>query len=303
VLPLIRLPRAFEANLAAFVFPPSQTREGCETNFARPPGESALVAADSVSWRVFKNPMALLIGGVAAVILELAEPAVRTAIWRQSTFRADPMGRLRRTGSAAMVTIYGARSIAEAMIARVVSMHSKVRGYTPSGEAFSANDVELLTWVHATATFSFAQAYSRYVRPLARSELDAICTEALPASMLYGAVGAPKTYAGIELLFDSMRHRIEPSDVIFEFMRIVRSMPGFPQHLKWMQELAVRAAVEIVPGRMRERLGLKACHGLGRLDRPLVHLAASVADKIMLPASPAAQSCRRLGLPSTFLYT
>ena len=36
-------------------------------DFLRPAGEAALVSADSVSWRVFKNPLSLFIGGVAAV--------------------------------------------------------------------------------------------------------------------------------------------------------------------------------------------------------------------------------------------
>jgi uncharacterized protein (DUF2236 family) len=47
-------------------------------DFLRPVGEAALVSPDSVSWRVFKNPLSLFIGGVAAVIMELAEPRVRT---------------------------------------------------------------------------------------------------------------------------------------------------------------------------------------------------------------------------------
>ena len=88
-------------------------------DFSRPTGEPALVSPDSVSWRVFKNPLSLFIGGVAAVIMELAEPRVRTGLWEHTTFRRNPIQRLRKTGLAAMVTIYGARSTAEPMIARV----------------------------------------------------------------------------------------------------------------------------------------------------------------------------------------
>src|SRR5271163_4033452 len=99
-------------------------------DFAQPLREEALVPTDSVSWRIFKNPIALFVGGLAAVILELAEPAVRTGVWEHSSFRKNPVGRLQRTGSAAMVTIYGARSIALPMIAGVVRMHAKVAGET-----------------------------------------------------------------------------------------------------------------------------------------------------------------------------
>jgi hypothetical protein len=78
-------------------------------DFSRPAREPALVSPDSVSWRVFKNPVSLFIGGVTAVIMELAEPRVRTGVWEHTTFRVDPIRRLRRTGLAAMVTVYGAR--------------------------------------------------------------------------------------------------------------------------------------------------------------------------------------------------
>jgi uncharacterized protein (DUF2236 family) len=132
-------------------------------DFLRPGGEAALVSPDSVSWRVFKNPLSLFIGGVAAVIMELAEPRVRTGVWEHTTFRIDPIRRLRRTGLAAMVTIYGARGTAEAMIARIRRMHDRVAGSTPAGKAYRANDPELLNWVQGTAAYGFLQAYHAYV--------------------------------------------------------------------------------------------------------------------------------------------
>src|SRR5262245_48679529 len=62
------------------------TAPGVLVDFAQPRGEAALVAPGSVSWRVFKNPVSLAIGGVAAVLLELAEPGVRDGVWQHSTF-------------------------------------------------------------------------------------------------------------------------------------------------------------------------------------------------------------------------
>src|SRR5436190_14431421 len=100
------------------------------TEFMEPSGEPALAAAESVSWRIFKNPVTVFIGGVAAVLLELAEPAVRSGVWEYTGFRRDPVRRLERTGLAAMVTVYGARSVAERMIAGVVALHGRVAGTT-----------------------------------------------------------------------------------------------------------------------------------------------------------------------------
>jgi uncharacterized protein (DUF2236 family) len=255
-----------------------------------------------VSWRIFKNPVALFVGGVAAVILELAEPAVRTGVWEHTSFRSDPVRRLRRTGLAAMVTVYGARSVAEAMIAGVVRRHGKVRGTTPAGEAYHANDVRLLTWVQATAGYGFAEAYGRYVRPLGRDELDRLYAEGAPAARLYGALDMPSSDAELQALFDSMRDRLEPSPIVFEFLDIMRRAPVFPAPLRPFQRLLVRAAVETTPGWVRARLGLTSAHGLSPWQAGLVRRAGALADRVLLRSSPAVQSCLRLGLPADTLY-
>lgn len=271
-------------------------------DFAEPRGEAALVPARSVSWRIFKNPLALFVGGVAAVILELAEPAVRTGVWEHSSFRADPVHRLQRTGLAAMVTVYGARSVAEAMIANVVRLHDGVRGHTPSGEAYRANDPALLAWVHATAGYGFAEAYSRYVRRLSDAELDRLCAEGGGSARLYGAIDAPASHAELQRLLEAKRGRLEASPIVFEFLAIMRAAPVFPAPLRPLQRLLVRAAVELAPQWSRERLGLSKRYGLSSWQKPLVRLLGALADRIMLQSSPAVQSCRRLGLPDDYLY-
>jgi uncharacterized protein (DUF2236 family) len=271
-------------------------------DFSQPPREPALVPPDSVSWRVFKNPVALFIGGVTAVILELAEPGVRTGVWEHSSFRTDPVPRLQRTGLAAMVTVYGPRSTAEAMIAGVVRMHEKVSGHTPAGAAYRANDVGLLSWVQATAGFGFVEAYHHYVHPLAPEELDRLYAEGAPAARLYGALEAPASQAELQALFDAMRDRLEPSPIVFEFLDILRRAPALPAAARPMQGMLLRAAVEIVPGWVRERLGLTARYGLRPWEAPLVRAAARFTDRLMLPSSPAVQSCLRLGLPADYLF-
>jgi len=302
MLPIIRLPQSLQLKLYAAASFALMAHKGQEINFARPLGEAALLSPDSVSWRIFKNPIALFIGGISAVILELADPAVRSGVWNHTSFRTDPMGRLRRTGLAAMVTIYGARSVAEPMIASVVRMHAKVIGQTPAGVPFCANDSALLKWVHATASFSFAQAYSRYVAPLSSAEMSAWYLEGVPVSRLYGALDAPSTELALRELFDSARERLEPSAIIFEFLQIMRDAPAFPVQIRWMQRMMIGAAVEIIPPWIRERLGLTASYGLRPWNGWMVKLAGALADRIVVAQSPASQSCLRLGLPPTFLY-
>ena len=271
-------------------------------DFGRPHGEAALVPPDSVSWQVFKNPVARRGGGVAAVSLARAAPRVRAGVGAHAGFRTDPGRRLQRTGLAALVTVYAARSVAEHMIAGIGRMHQGVAGSTPAGERYSASDAHLLTWVQATACFGFVEAYCRYVRPLGAEAYDGFLAESTPTARLYGALHAPACRAELEALFAAMRPRLEPSPVVFEFLDIMRGVPILPAPLRPLQGMLVRAAVEVVPGWVRSALGLTQAYGLRPWEAPLVRQVGRLADRVVLRSGPAAQSCLRVGLPADHLY-
>jgi uncharacterized protein (DUF2236 family) len=270
------------------------------SDFLQPAGEAALVAPDSVSWRVFKNPISLFIGGVAAVVMELAEPRVRTGIWEHTTFRIDPIRRLQRTGLAAIVTIYGARSVAEALIARIRRMHDRVAGLTPAGMAYRANDPELLNWVQSTAAYGFLQAYHSYVRPLSDSERDRYYAEGILAANLYGA-SAPTSEAALEMRFEGMANQLERSDILFEFLAIMRSAPILPLPLRPVQPLLIRAAAELTPHWVRTIVGLTD-HGLNVWEAGVVRQIGAFGDRLVVETNPAVQACRRVGLSANYLY-
>ena len=122
-----------------------------EVDYREPKGDSGLFGPGSVTWRVHSNPVALAVGGVAAVILELAEPRVRAGVWDHSSFRTDPLGRMRRTAEATMLTTYGPSEAAKQRIALVNRIHQKITGVTPNGTPYRAMDPELLLWVQVTA--------------------------------------------------------------------------------------------------------------------------------------------------------
>jgi len=259
-----------------------------------------LCRPDSVSWRVFKNLLSLFIGGVAAVILELAEPRVRTGVWEHSTFRTDPIRRPRRTGLAAIVTIYGARGKAEAMIARIRRMHDRVAGLTPAGEVYRASDPELLDWVQAAAAHGFLQAYHTYVRPLSDLQRDRYYAERTLAASLYGA-RAPTSGAAFKMQFEAMSNRLERSDILFEFLAIMRSAPILPLPLRPVQPLLIRAAVDLTPHWLQAIVGLTD-HSLNAWEAGVVRQIGLFADRLVLETNPAVQACRRMRLPANYLY-
>jgi uncharacterized protein (DUF2236 family) len=287
-----------EAEAARFLFDGGPTPP-----FSAPAGEPALTEPDGVSWRVFKNPISLFIGGAAAVLLELAEPRVRSGVWDHTSFRTDPVRRLQRTGLAAMMTVYGPRGEAEAMIARVRSIHARIEGKTPCGQYYRADDPELLDWVHATAAFGFVEAYRRFVRPLSEADVSRFYMEGGRTARLYGATKTPRSVAEIHAFFQAMRPKLEASPIIFEFLDIMRRAPILPWASRPFQRLLVRAAIDVLPAWARHLLGLDAKWDLSGWQRRLVRSAGGIADRIPLGGSPPVEACRRLGLPEAYLFT
>jgi uncharacterized protein (DUF2236 family) len=293
------LQRRLDAALDDFIYPGAEDK----TRFLHPAGEPALVAPDSVSWQVFKNPLTLFIGGVTAVILELAEPRVRAGVWGHTTFRLDPMPRLQRTGLAAMMTVYGPRSQVEAMTSGISHMHQHISGLTHDGQPYRADDPELLDWVHATASFGFLHAYRNYVRALDDADCDRFHEEGQYSAYLYGATGTHASRLQVHALFQEMHGKLEPSPIVFEFLDVMQRVPLAPRPFRPMQALLIKAAVELVPAPIRQHLGLGERWSLRGWQRRIVRRMGGAADRLLLRSSPAVQSCRRLGLPDDYLYT
>lgn len=269
-------------------------------DFTKPSRELALLPADSVSWRVFKNPLTLFVGGVTAVILQLAEPSVRGG-WDHTRFRTDPVGRLRGTAHAAMVSVYGPRSAAEKMIAAVRRRHETVRGVTPAGKAYSANDPELLNWVQATVSFGMAEAHQGYVGTLSEEDRNRFHAEGAAVGRVFGATDGPSSVAEREARFDAIGERLEATDVIFELLETLHRAPLLPPVFRPVQALMIRGAVELIPGWLRDRVGLGWRYGLPPGGAIALRQLGRRAGRVMLDGTPAVEACRRLGLPADYL--
>jgi uncharacterized protein (DUF2236 family) len=181
-------------------------------------------------------------------------------------------------------------------------MHDTVAGTTSSGEAYCANDPELLNWVQATAAYGFLQSYHSYVRPLSLPERDRYYAEGISAAALYGATSAPTSEADLERLFQATTDRLEHSDIIFEFLAIMRSAPILPLPLRPVQHLLIRAAVHLTPCWLRAILRLNK-RGVHAWEAGVVRRAGAFADRLVLESNPAVQACRRMRLPADYLYS
>jgi uncharacterized protein (DUF2236 family) len=269
--------------------------------YEEPAGDPGIFGPDSMTWRVHRNGGTLFIGGIAAVLLELAEPRVRSGVWDYTDFRTDPVGRMQRTGMAAMVTTYGSSRDVEAVTARVRRMHEHVRGTTPEGRAYRANDPELLRWVHATAVYGFLNAYVRYVAPaLSRADQDRYYAESARAAAHYGGTDVPDSVATMEEYFESMLPELRAHEIIDEFLGLVSGAPALSYAALPLQWLLVQAAIDLLPAAVRKLLGLETGQALRIAGRPVVGMAVSLLGHIGRGGIPE-RACQRMGLPVSYL--
>ena len=280
----------------------TDTYQGWKVDFANPVGAPALQSPDSVHWRVFKNQIALGIGGVAAVLMEFADPRIRSGVWDHSTYKADPIGRSMRTGIAAMVGCYGPADAARQVIAGVNRMHVRVKGTTPGGEAYKAMDPELLDWVAATAAYGFVTAYDRFVAPLSDADKARYFRDGATVGRLYGARVIPASATEFMAMMEKLSPRFEPHAINTEFLDIIQSGKAAPGTPKFLHRALGRAAVSILPPLVRQKLALGPQYDLKLSDRVALQLVGRIVERRPDLSSPACQSSVRLGLPADFLY-
>jgi uncharacterized protein (DUF2236 family) len=131
-------------------------------------------------------------------------------------------------------------------------------------------------------------------------ERDRYYAEGILAASLYGA-SAPTSEAALEMRFEAMANQLERSDILFEFLAIMRSAPILPLPLRPVQSLLIRAAIDLTPHWLRRIVGLTD-HGLNALESGVVRQIGASADRLVLETNPAVQACRRMRLSVNYLY-
>lgn len=275
---------------------------GWKIDYGRPAGEPAFFEPDSLQWRIYKNPIAMGVGGVAAVLLEFADARIRSGVWDHSVYKVDPIGRSKRTGVAAMVGVYGPKSAARRVIQGVTNMHSRVNGSTPKGEAYRALDPELLDWVSATASYGFLMAYDQFVSPLSEADKARYWGQGHEMAALYGVQYSPGSTNDFLTMMEKLAPRFEPHPIVDEFLAIIQSGKAAPGTPKFLHRALARASVAILPPLAREKLRLGKDYDLSTFDRLALKAAGRLAERHMDPNSAPCQASVRLGLPADFLY-
>ena len=238
-----------------------------EVDLDRPVGDAGLFGPGSVAWRVHGDFTAMMIGGVAALLLQMLHPRVLAGVWDHSNFRNDMLGRLRGTAQFISGTTYGSTEQALALISRVKRIHHHVQGQLPDGTPYSANDPDLLTWVHVTEVSSFLQAYLRYREPwFPTAEQDRYFAEAAEIAHRLGAPWLPVTRGEVDAYIETVRPDLRADERTREVARALLSPPSSGLGVRVYQSLTMQAAIDLLPNWAARMHGLS----MPELARPLV---------------------------------
>jgi uncharacterized protein (DUF2236 family) len=229
--------------------------------------EDGLFGRDSVVWRVHGDVTTMMVGGVAALLLQMLHPSVLAGVWDHSNFRDDMLGRLRRTARFISLTSYGSREEAEGAIARVRAVHDGIIGRRPDGRPYAASDPHLLAWIHLTEAISFLGGWIRYAEPaMPARDQDRYFSEMARIAGALGADPVPRSRAEAEALIESMRGELAVTGRTREVARIVLKQRAAHVAMASVQALTFSAAVDLLPSWAQRMHGFDG----GNLARPLV---------------------------------
>jgi uncharacterized protein (DUF2236 family) len=138
-----------------------------------------------------------VLGWSRAILLQLAHPLVAAGVADHSSFRAGGVAavlRLHHTIRAMLALVFGDDAARDAALDGIRAIHRRVHGHLasaagvfPAGTPYSAEDPDLVLWVHATLVESLPQAYALLVQPLTDAERNAYCEQVAPTAIELGA--------------------------------------------------------------------------------------------------------------------
>ena len=232
----------------------------------------------SVIWRVHGDVVTMMVGGMSALLLQMLHPAVLGGVWDHSNFREDMLGRLRRTARFISLTTYASREEAEAAMARVRTVHAQVSGTLPDGTNYSADDPQLLAWVHVSEALSFLNARIRYAEPgMPHVDQDRYFEEMSGIALALGADPVPRSRAAAEQLVERMRPQLLCDARTREVATIVLKQRPDNLAMAAAQRVIGQAAVDLLPDWAQETHGLRSTF----MTRPFVRTSTLAMAKTL----------------------
>jgi uncharacterized protein (DUF2236 family) len=233
--------------------------------------EDSLYPPGSACRKVHGDFTSMMIGGVSALLMQMLHPAALAGVWDHSNFQDDILGRLKRTARFISVTTFGSVDSAHEAIERVRAIHDRVHGYLPDGRFYSANDPDVLTWVHVAGASSFLRSYLLYRNPdFNRSAQDLYYKEAAEIAFKLGAERVPRSVREVENYFDEIRPTLAADERTRKIRRAILEQKPPNLALAPFQRLVLTAGVDLLPPWAAQMHGL----WLPQIGRPALRAGA-----------------------------
>ena len=198
--------------------------------------------------RTVHGDAAMFVGGLRALLLQSLHPLAMAGVAGHSGYRGDPWGRLQRTSHFLAVTTFGSADDAEAMVARIRAIHSRVKGVAPDGRRYSASDPHLLRWVHVAEVDSFLAAYTAYgAKPLDQAGRDGYVADSARIAEAIGVVDPPLTEAEVRADLDAYRPELRGTAEARSAARFMLLRPPLPLPARTGYGFIAAAAVGLMP--------------------------------------------------------
>ena len=215
-------------------------------------GDAGLFGPESVTWRVHAHPSAL-VGGLRALLVQTMHPLAMAGVAQHSRYRDDPLGRFRNTARFVNATTYGTTEEAEAAVALVRRIHTRVNGVAPDGRAYRADDPALLSWVHNVEVDSIVRAFQRFGPGFAPGHADRYVTEMTTIARLVGADDLPTTADAVHAWVAHHPERAITKDAR-KAARFL-TFPNLSPLLRVPYGVLAAAAISLLP--VRDRIALR----------------------------------------------
>jgi uncharacterized protein (DUF2236 family) len=229
----------------------------------------------------------MFVGGLRALLLQSLHPLAMAGVALHSDYRHDPWGRLQRTADFLAATTYGPAEQAEAACRRVRAVHQRVRGVAPDGRPYSANDPELLRWVHLTEVDSFLTTYQYYGhRPLDAAERDGYVADMAVVADHLGVPGTPTSVAELRDQLAGYQRDLYATREALDAARFLLA-PPLPAVARAPYTVLGAAAAASLPWWARLSLGLPIGPLTSRyIARPAGEAVVSLLRWALTPTSP-----------------
>jgi uncharacterized protein (DUF2236 family) len=195
-----------------------------------------------------------------SLMVQALHPLAMAGVAQHSNWRQDPFGRLAATSGYVLTTTYGDTASAMSAAAWVRKIHVHVKGVdSETGLSYSAEDPDLLLWVHAGMVDSIITVVQRYGRALADAEADRYVAEMVRFAEILGVPGdqVPSTVRSLRDYIDSVALRQAPP-AARDAMAVVLDPPDLDGDLRDLWHDLGQVAVGTLPEWAREMYGFDA---------------------------------------------